>query len=203
MSMHGAPVYPTAAQIGTPRSGLLQLRNAVAIYFEEYSIPATVAPVGLKYRSFALNQSAPGNANRVCFIPGVFTGGEKPAPRDYGTLSRTGRNHASVVNPRELLSWDRPITLSCWSAPEAGNSRDEGTTIGLAEDLLEQVVRAVHTAGLADITWGGVTINMPTTENSFGVELLVAISQRGPLYGVTLDYAQPTAALTANDVEMT
>lgn len=201
--MNGAPVYPLPAQIGTPRSGLLQLRNAVAVYFEEYDVGAAVAPVGLKYRSFTLNQSAPANANRVVFIPGVFDGNEKPKPRDYGVLSRRVRNSSSVQNPRELLTWDRPITISCWSAPEAGNSKDEGATLNLAEDLVEQVVRAVQVHSHADIEWGAVTINMPSTENNFGVELLLAITQRGPLYGVTLDYAQPRAVLTADDVEIT
>ncbi len=193
--MNSAPVSPTLAQLGTPKSGLLRLRNAVAAYFELFQVPAVVAPVGLKYRSFALNQAAPGGANRVVFIPGEFDGSNAPKARKYGEISRSSRNHASVDNPREIASWDRPITISCWSAPVPGAPRDEGETIGLAEDLLEKVVRAVHESGLSDITWGGVIINAPATENGFGVELLLAATQRGPLFGVTLEYAQPTPKL--------
>ncbi len=199
--MNHAPVYPLEVDCGTPRSGLLQLRNAVAAYFEAYAVPAEVTPVGLKYRSFNLNQSM-GGANRVVIIPGKFDGNETPRARDYGALSRDSMNHASVVNPRELVSWERPFTVSCWSAPVPGASNDEGATINLAEDLLEQVVRAVHESGMADIEWGGILINSPNVENGFGVELLLSATQTGPLFDTTLEYVQPTAALTAEDVEI-
>ncbi len=199
--MNEAPVYPLSTQIDSVKSGILRLRDDIAKYFALYNVPATVPPVGLKYRSFALNQSAPGNANRVCIIPGEFDGSAVPKPRRYGTLSRSNRNHASVNNPRELASWDRPITISCWSAPPPGQAKDEGAIIALAEDLLQEVVRAVHASGCSDITWGAVTINAPV-ENPFGVELLVSITQRGPLYDTTLDYAQPTSGLTSEDVEI-
>ncbi len=200
---HAAPVYPHDSDIGTPRSGLLQLRNAVAAYFESYAVPVEVPPVGLRYRSFNLNQSFPANANRVVFIPGKFDGNETPRARDYGVLSRESMNHAQVINPRELVAWERPFTISCWSAPVPGQKTDEGATLNLAEDLLEQVVRAVHESGLADITWGNVVINSPNVENGFGVELLVSASQLGPIFGVTLDYVQPTAGTIALSAQAT
>ncbi len=201
--MNAAPVYPTPEMMGNPRSGISQLRDMVAAYFVEHSVEAMVAEVGLKYRTFQLNQSNPSNANRVVFIPGEYDGGTAVKPRRYGSLDRASRNHASVVNPRELLNWERPITISVWSAPVPGAARDEGSTIAIAEDLLEQVVRAVHSSGMGDITWGSVTINAPPVENSFGVELLVSITQRGPLFDTTLDYAQPIASMPATSVEMT
>ncbi len=193
--MNEAPVYPSPEALGTPKSGLLRLRDLVFAYFEEHEIAAIVAPVGLKYRSFALNQ-APGGANRVVFVPGEFDGSNAIKPRRYGSLTRESRNHASAGNPRELASWDRPITLCIWSAPVAGVPRDEGETLGAAEDLLELVVRAVHEAGGADVTWGAVTINAPPQENGFGIELLVSLTQRGPLFGATLDYTMAGPVLS-------
>jgi hypothetical protein len=166
----------------------------VADYFTAYGVSAVVAEVGLKFRSFALNQNAPGGGNRVCFIPGKFDGNGAPRLRAYGALDRNVRNHASVENPRELLNWNRPATISVWSAPVPGNKDNEGATINLAEDLLEQVVRAVNTAGLADITWGDVVYNAPV-ENPFGVEFLVSITQRGPLFDVTREYVQATPSI--------
>ncbi len=188
-----APVYPPF-QAG-PRSGLLQLCAAVAQYFADYGVPATVADVGLKYRNFTLNQSAPGGADRVVFIPGKYSGGE-PASREYGELNRETRNHASVGNPREILNWERPFTLSVWAAPVAGRPRDEGSLIGIAENLLEEIARAVNAAGHSDVTWGSVMINTPSADIGFGVELLVSATQRGPLYDQTLDYVTGEVKLT-------
>ena len=173
-----------------PRSGLLYLRNAVEKYFEDNDVPALVTKVGLKYRSFQ-RQSAPSNANRVVFIPGEFTGELAPKLRRYGALSRATRNHASVVNPRELLAWDRPFTLSIWSAPVPGASENEGETVGVAEDLLEQVARAITYAEAADVIWGEVDIIAPPVEGAFGVELLAHAIQRGPLFDVARDVVVP------------
>ena len=190
--MNAAPIFPEM-QTG-PRSGILLLRDATAEYFAEHSVPATVADVGLKYRSFALNQG-PGGGNRVVFIPGKFDGTLSPKPRAYGTLDRKSRNHAQVGNPRELLNWDRPITISVWSAPEPGKAYDEGASVAKAEDLLEQVARAVQEFDAASIAWGEVLINAPPQENAFGVELLAMITQRGPLFDRTLEYSQPQARM--------
>lgn len=191
--MNAAPPYPLASQIGTPRSGLGVMRDAVYAYFEERSIPAVVAEVGLKYRSFIINQAALGGGNRVVFIPGEFDGSSEPKPRAYGSLSRDTRNHSSVSNPRELLAWDRPVTLSVWAAPET-MAYNESANVLAAENLLEQVARAVHTACLADIEWGKVVINT-APENTFGVEFLVSLIQHGPLFDVTREYVQPSASV--------
>lgn len=201
---YAAPVYPT--ENAGPRSGLLYLRDAVADYFADNVIAATVAPVGLKYRSFTLNQSQPANANRVCFIPGVFDGENLLRNRDYGTLSRDTDNSASVVNPREIVAWDRPFTLSVWSAPALGQSDNEGLSVALAEDLLEQVLRAITHAPdpsveneggsiAASVIWGAMLLKAPPNESAFGAEILVQATQRAPFLDVTLDVAQATAVI--------
>ncbi len=194
--MNEAPVYPPEEATGAPRSGLLRLRDSVAAYFLEWAVGAVVAPVGLKYRSFTLNAS-PGGANRVVLIPGEFDGSNAPKARKYGALSRETENHASVNNPKEIASWERPFTISIWSAPVPGLSKEEGDTIGAAEDLLEQVVRAILESGMADITLSSILINSQLQENGFGVELLLSGSQRSPLFGVTLDYVKAKPAIDA------
>jgi hypothetical protein len=143
----------------------------------------------------------PANANRVCFIPGEFDGDLKLKPRDYGVLSRETRNATSVVNPRELIHWQRPFTMSIWSAPLPGETENEQASLGLVEDLLEQVVRALQNVTAPDgtnasacISWGKAVVASPPNENSFGVELLVTGYLKGPLFDVTLDYVQPSPA---------
>jgi len=201
---YASPPYPTE-HLG-PRSGLLYLRDAVAGYFSENGIAASVVPVGLKYRSFTLNQSDPANANRVCFIPGVFDGENLLKSRDYGVLSRETDNSASVVNPREICAWERPFTVSVWSAPERGHSDNEGLSIALAEDLLEQVLRAiVHTPDpnpengggsiAASIVWGPLFLKAPPVESGFGAELLVHAVQRAPFYDFSLEVVQAAAVI--------
>lgn len=198
--MGAAPVFPPFST--DPKSGIIYLRDAVAKFFSDNSIPATVPPVGLKYRSFTLNQTVPGNANRVVFIPGEFDGTLPLQVRPYGTLSRETRNATSVRNPRELVAWDRPITLSIWSAPIPGRPEDEGSAIAIAEDLLEQTVRAVTYTSIngvslnASIVWGDVNIVSPPNENSFGIELLVSLIQKGPLFDITLEVVQAEPVIT-------
>lgn len=189
--MNAAPVYPVFNT--RPRSGIVFLRNAVASYFEALKVPAVVAPVGLKYRTFTLNQSFPANASRVVFIPGEFDPSGDIKPRKYGSLSRETRNAGSVVNPRELAEWSRPITVSIWGAPAPGQTESEQDSIALVEDLMEQVVRGIYSASIdgvgiaGSIEFGEVSIVSPPNEKSFGAELLLSLIQTGPLYGETLE----------------
>jgi hypothetical protein len=194
--MNAAPPYPLLSQLGV-KSGLTYLRNAVAQYFDDYSVPAVVTPLGAKYRSFQLNQNPTTNgANRVVFIPGEYDPtSTSTKPRAYGTLSRSTRNSSTVVNPRELLSWERPFTISVWSAPVPGREALEEDSIAIVEDLLEQVVRAVQWAAQATVTWGNVVIVAPPVEQSFGAELLVSAVQIGPILDRTLEYVQTSVTV--------
>lgn len=198
-----APAMPTTDP-RAPRSGLVYLRDCVDAYFKAAGVAATVAPVGLKYRFFTLNQS-PANANRVVFIPGEFDGTPDLRPRKYGTLSRGTDNSASVQNPRELLHWDRSFTISVWAAPAPGHGEDEQESIARAEDLLEQVIRALAnvpdpdpsetgTVG-ASFHLGDVTIQSPPNDKSFGAELLVGGVLDSPFFDVTLDVVTPGLVL--------
>lgn len=200
--MNSYPLNPYPLDEDSPRSGLLHLRNATEAYFQANDVPATVALVGLKYRSFTMNQRSDSNANRVVFIPGVFDGNLAPKPRAYGTLSRNTQNSSYVVNPREILAWERPFTLSIWAAPQPGNTEGEDQAVALAEDLLEQTVRAITYAPdaygvslAASVIWGSVTIASPPVEGGFGVEFLVQATQNGPLFDKTLEVTRALPAI--------
>lgn len=193
--MNAAPVI--APRTDGPKSGILVMRNTCADFFTEWSIPAVVTPVGAKYRSFQ-TQSPTLGGNRVTFIPGEFDPSSAPKPRKYGKIDRASSNAASVRNPRELASWERPITIAVWSAPAPGQAQDEGMSVAVAEDLVEKVFQALAPFG-ASIQPGEVTIQTPPTDGAFGVELFIRLVQTGPIYDVALEYAQaiivPTLAL--------
>lgn len=201
--MNAAPVFPFISK--APRSGLVHLRNEVERYFAAHDVPASVAPVGLKYRSFALNQMAGTNANRIVFIPGAFAGAPTPL-RAYGALSRETVNSASVVNPREIAQWARLVTVSVWAAPKPGAVEDEQTATALAEDLLEQTVRAIESAVVDDVNvaasieWGSLTLNT-SGDSFFGAELLLQFVMQSPLFDVTLDTVQTLVAANRGPVE--
>lgn len=177
------------------RSGIVAIRERLIHYFEQNRVPAEVPPVGLKYRSFTLNQNPISGAGRVCLIPGVFDGQPNLTPRRYGVLTREILA-THVSNPRELLAWKRPITISVWGAPIAGQEENEGASIENAETLLEQVVRALATGSFeASLEWSDVTLVAPPTESSFGAELLVTITQTAPFLDKGFEIAYPNLSV--------
>lgn len=196
---HSAPVYPPVRP--GPRSGIVFLRDQVALFCSVRQLPIVVTPVGARYRGFVGNQAPGVGGNRIVFIPGEFVPGS-PTARKYGTLSRDTLNSESVCNPRELLAWSRAITVSLWSAPPPGKMTDEEAAFDVADDMLEVLARAVTQATYPDgssvaasIEWGDVQIVSPPVENSFGVEVLVSIKQLAPFFGETLDVVQATPNL--------
>jgi hypothetical protein len=204
--MNAAPFYPLVQAPRSARSGLVYLRDQTAQYFLDYNINAVVPPVGLKYRSFTLNQATPANSNRVVFIPGEFDGENILKSRNYGVISRDIRNSASVVNPSEIAAWERPFTVSIWAAPKPGESDDEQSAISEVENLLELTIRAMLSAldpsdprqgktVAASIVWGNVLIKSPPSEKAFGTELLLSAIQLCPIFGLTLDVVQPSAVV--------
>jgi hypothetical protein len=192
------------------RSGLVYLRDTVATYFQLNEIAATVAKVGKKYRFVKLNADRDTSANRLVFIPGEFDGEDKPKPRAYGSLSRATDNSASVVNPPEIMHWDRTFTLSIWAPPKLGDTSDEESAHEIIENLFEQVLRATQTladptldpdlAGVpspipASIRWGDITIMDPPGEKTFGIEWLVQGVMLSPFFGQAMATVFPTAVV--------
>lgn len=194
-ALHNEPT--TAPRSEKPAFGLQYIRNGVAFYFEQKHIPATVAEVGFKYRSFALNQG-PNGANRICFIPGELTDPSTPAKaRKAGKLSRSGRNSGSAFNPREIASWESVFTVSVWAGPVAGANNSEGENLAQAVSLLELVLRAFgNTTGPdgksigASIHYDEILVNSPPTDNAFGAELLVKMIQIVPFFDEAYEVVQ-------------
>lgn len=186
------------------QSGLVVLADAVRVYFDANGVRATVAPVGLRYRSFSMNQG-PGGGSRIVFIPGDFSGDAALKPIDEGELGDPLKRLGD--NPRELVEWNRTVTISIWGV-DASDVSDEQRQIEATENLLELVVRAVHNAvspntGYAigadrdengSSTWGKVSRTYPPVENGFGCELLVRLRIKGPLFDAPAQIVTPTLA---------
>ncbi len=194
---HEAPPFPPYSS--AKRSGLVYLRDQVAEYFLSRAIPVEVAPVGLKYRSFTLNQNPVLGGGRIVFVPGRFEGDTTLKVRDYGTLSRRTMNSVSVENPREIGAWERLFTICVWAAQPPGTSGNSEAATQAADDLLECVFRAIQMAPdptggnmSASVVWGGVSVNSPPEDSSFGSELIVQASQIGPIFGETLEVVTGT-----------
>lgn len=190
---HGAPIVTLP---GSTRSGLQVVRDGVAAYVTAKGYPIDVAEVGLKYRSFALNQG-PTGGNRIVFIPGEFDGNLVLKARKYGTINRETRNSGSAFNPRELASWERPFTVSVWAGPVPGQGDKEGGNLTQAENLLEILLRALYsitapdgTAIAASLHFGDVMVNSPPSDNAYGAELLFQVVQIAPFFDEAYEYVQ-------------
>lgn len=204
---NAAPVYPIKQE--PTRSAITYVRDSVEQYLEGIAV---VAKVGLKYRSFTLNQDPTLGANRIVFIPGVFDGDTEVKVRDFGGISRATQNTTSVVNPAEIGVWEKPFTISIWAAQPLGTSGDEGAAQDAAEDLLEQVFRALvsirdpstNQSIAASLLFGPIRVQSPPSDNGFGCELLWQINILCPLFGPTHEVVQANLSdLTTDKVTFT
>lgn len=180
------------------RSGLIALADGARAYFEANGVAAVIPPVGLKYRTFQINQG-PGGGSRVVFIPGEYDGQLEPKAMRAGELRKPRHNATDDINPRELVWWRKSVTLSIW-AVDTTNLASEQAQWAALEDLFESTVQAVHNArdpvsglpvGLADVVWVNTTLNRTVIENSFGFELLVTLTHSGPLFDLPIEQAFP------------
>lgn len=188
-------------------SSLLALANGVRARFRTLNPDVSVAVTGWRARFQHLNQGAP-VANRVCFIPGRPNGTDAPLERPRHTSS----------NPRNLLGWNRIVTVSVWACDPTQPANDEAQIAAL-EDLLEQTIQAIHTAvyvdssgqpllvdgkyvavGLGNLHWGSVTWTVDNKEMGAGKEVLVELTQRSTFFDVPLTTVTPTGTLTKTPV---
>jgi hypothetical protein len=191
--MNAAPPYPIKQE--PTRSAITYIRDSVAAYLDGIAV---VAKVGLKYRSFTLNQDPLVGANRVVFIPGVFEGDTEVKVRDFGGISRATQNTSSVVNPAEIGMWEKPLTISIWAAQPVGTAGDEGAAQDAAEDLLEQVFRALVSVRdpstgqsiAASLIFGPIRLQSPPSDNGFGCEILWQVNVLCPLFGPSHEVVQ-------------
>lgn len=188
--------------MGVHRSGLIALSDGVRAYFAQNEVPAEVTKVGLKYRTFRVNQG-PGGGSRVCIIPGEFDGDLAPKPARFGKLKKPRHNATEDGNPRALAWWEKPFTVSIWGV-DLTDLGDEEKQLQATEDLFELTVRALRAAfdpvtqqpvGLADIVEGPVVLNRKEVERNFGFELLAQFTHNGPLFDSEVEIGFPDGAI--------
>lgn len=175
------------------RSGLVASARYVRDFLAANGL-GTEVKVGWKERAKQDNQGA-GRANRVIFIPsdlsgrgGSIVGPHQGGERDVRQAVDAPR-HATV---REISGWRRVVTLSIW-AYDGDDRENEEAQIEAVETLHEWVTRAVHSAPGAFATplWGDVSWP-PRGERQFGVEMLVGLTFRQPLFDQPRPVVYPT-----------
>jgi hypothetical protein len=192
-------------------SPLVGLSTAVRGWFATHDPTVNVPPVGWKQRAERLNFGAE-QSRRVLFMPGLITNGDVPPVTDVGKLVQ-GRVTSS--NPRNLWSWEVPVTMSLCAVDNSDRQNEELQIIAVT-NLLELALQAVHGArlvldptdpasafvnpGLANFMTDNMTVRAVTgnVDGAYGRELLVALRMKTPLFDKT--YATGTATPALNPV---
>lgn len=179
-----------------PQSGLSSLKRAMQAYFDSISVDATVL-VGLRHRENW-------NLTRVVLIPGKFDGSPTPRPMAGGKV--LAPTQAASLNPGELQSWEREITLSIFAVDVANKDDPEAQNAAL-ENMLEQTIQACWSgidpqappgtkpAGMAGITWGDTIVIKPQAQNACGDEILLQFSHKTPLFERSRGFMVPSFTL--------
>lgn len=192
------------------RSGLVALADSVREYFRANTVDAEVTKVGVRYRTLWAK-------SRVVFVPGIYAGEDPPRPIDEGRL--TAPEHTKSDNPRELATWERKAT-ACILGVNVQQREDEQAQIEAVENLLELTIQAMvrasaplpanaewrpgaHESGLAgqaSIFWDDSTVKRfyPPTDLSFGIEIFLTFTQRGPLFDQPDVIVFPQVALVSS-----
>jgi hypothetical protein len=180
------------------RSALVGLYRSMADYFESFAVPAKVL-YGLKARDLW-------NTSRVVVIDGEFKGELVPKALPAGTLSAPTQKKS--FNPREIVSWTRPVTLSIRGV-DSKNPDDEALQTEALETLIEWTIRAVQNAvfpldggggiglGQANLEWGDAIWLSPPVQQPFGKELLQAVTLHCVFFDVPSPVVVPPAVLSA------
>lgn len=178
-------------------SATLALVNGMRAYLSTIDSTINVAAAGWRQRPQQLNQGSPG-ANRIVLYPGREPGGTSG---DGGELTRN--RMPSTDNPRALVTWIRPMTMSVWAVDNTDTYNEE-LQIAAVERLLELAVQAVHNAvdpatntpvGVATVEWGALRYTNPPVEMRFGQEILVEFLHKCPLFDQTIQKAFPQASV--------
>ena len=166
------------------RSSLTRLTSALRSYFEIRNIGANVY-LGLKNRDRW-------DTSRVVIIDGEFDGSNAPKVRSAGEFVAPW--HKASVNPRELVGWARPVTLSI-RAVDPVNVDSEDAQTEATETLIEATLQGLQNAmwlnprtqeyvavGQANIDWGGSKAFWcdpgSATQQTFGKEFLVGFTYK-------------------------
>jgi hypothetical protein len=186
----------------TPQSAVCALYEAVKADFAARAIGAQVF-FGLKYRDLW-------DTSRVVLIDGDFNGSNVPSTLDAGTFGAPWQ--ASSTNPRELIGWERPLTLSIRGV-DPSNPDSIVTQTQATEALIEATVQSMHNAfytytdpnlgvvtyplGQNQLRWGKAKWVNPgsSTQQTWGMEFLVSLIYRCVLYALPVPIQTVTQAI--------
>jgi hypothetical protein len=172
----------------TVRSPLTRLSVALRRFFALRGVQAGVY-LGLRYRDLW-------DTSRVVLIDGEFDGSNAPKVRGAGEFVAPW--HKASVNPRELVGWLRPVTLSI-RAVDPANIDSEDAQIEATEFLIEATLQGLHNAmwvdpvtgaatalGQNNIEWGGSKGAWcdpgTATQQTFGKEFLIGFQYKCVFY---------------------
>lgn len=191
--------YPPSFTPPPVKSALVALYSSVSQYFTDLSINAKVY-LGLRYRDLY-------DTSRVVIIDGEFDGSNTPRVRSAGRFLAPWQKQST--NPRELVGWERPVTLSI-RAVDPTNPDDETLQTAATEALIESTIQAVHNAmavtpaglnvaiGQNNVDWReskAAWVDAGTaTQQNWGKEFLVTFLYKCVLF----DLAEATATPTPN-----
>lgn len=184
----------------TYTSPLVALVHGMQAYQGSRKLPFVVGAAGWKQRAQQLNQAPTTGANRVLVIPGDI-------PTSPGQLTDGGelvRGKITGFDPRPLFQWNQLATVSVWAvAGPPFDQTNEEKNIEALTNLLEWTMQAIHHAvdpdtetpvGLANIETPIRARWTPNTECKYGLEVLLSLSIKTPLYDYSYDLtttAQP------------
>lgn len=182
------------------RSGLVALVAGVRTYLTVNGVDATVA-LGWKARARVGNQG-PGGANRIVFTPsddagngGRIVGTQQPGQRAVGG---SGTPQTATGSVRALYDWQRVCVVSVWAIASAATGDEDArdaAQLEASESLVEWMMRAVQASGRANIQFGDVRWTIPD-ERSYGIEALVGLTFRHPIFDVPNEIVRPTPVIT-------
>lgn len=190
-----------------PQSAVCALYEFVKTDFTT-RFPSAEVHFGLKYRDLW-------DTSRVVIIDGDFGGSNVPSVLDAGTFGAPWQ--ASSTNPRELVSWERPLTLSIRgvdaSKPDSIVAQTQAT-----ESLIEATVQSMNAAiltytdpslgpityplGQNQLRWGRARWVNPgsSTQQTWGMEFLVSLIYRCVFYDLPVPVQKVTPAIAKQAV---
>jgi hypothetical protein len=181
----------------TGKSALVALYRSISSYFVDQEVEAKVL-FGLKERDLW-------ETSRVVVIDGIFDGNVTPKALDAGAFFAPTQKK-SANNPRELVSWPRPVTLSIRGV-DITNVDSEAHQTEAMEALIEATLQGIQNAvdpksgtavGQANLDWGRCQWLKPPVQQSFGMEFLLGMTLKCVFFDLAQGVAFPTAVIGKN-----
>lgn len=180
------------------------LARGVRAYFAVNNISASVPAVGwVQY--WRQDNQGPGDASRVCFLPGKvdLTAGGPPKIVEAGEFSKPRFHQGS---PRELERLRQIVTLAVWGVDNDALD-DEEAQREATMTLYEQTRGAMHSAvdpvtgvnvGLADIVMQAPFWVRPPLEQAFGMVFGAYFVLSGSIFHALVETTTPQPSVARN-----